>query len=392
MKTKTLLGLVAAFFLLSGTAFAFHAGGVAHCDGCHSMHNSADNPVFGTPNSQLLKGSDASSTCLDCHAGTGGYHVASDAGLNMNSGGDFYWMGAGAEYTGPPGWFGGPTVTSDNDNHGHNIIAANFGYAKDANPDNQFAPGGNYPAASLGCTSCHDPHGQVNGGTGGGNSTPAISASGSYGAGDPVGSIVGNYRLLGDVGYITDGVTFTNDVPIARANGSSGASVDYGQGMSEWCANCHVSFLVSSSASFKHPSGNTVKLGAFVGNYNSYVASGDFTGIEATAYDALVPIERAEGDRTLLDETSTFGADVNSNVMCLSCHRAHSSAFDNALRWDPTTEFVGHADVLNPLTTFVDGTAPGSHNAYYALGAKVDLTTTYGEWQRSLCNKCHVKD
>ena len=57
---------------LAGTAFAFHAGGVAHCDGCHSMHNSPENPVAGTPNSQLLKGTDASSTCLNCHAGSAG--------------------------------------------------------------------------------------------------------------------------------------------------------------------------------------------------------------------------------------------------------------------------------------------------------------------------------
>jgi hypothetical protein len=39
---------------LTGTAFAFHTGGVAHCDGCHSMHNSAENPVVGAPTGQLL--------------------------------------------------------------------------------------------------------------------------------------------------------------------------------------------------------------------------------------------------------------------------------------------------------------------------------------------------
>jgi hypothetical protein len=35
--------LVAAFaviFGLSTTSFAFHSGGVAECEGCHSMHNS----------------------------------------------------------------------------------------------------------------------------------------------------------------------------------------------------------------------------------------------------------------------------------------------------------------------------------------------------------------
>ena len=46
----------------AGTSFAFHGGGVAHCDGCHTMHGSADNPFGGAENSSLLQGSDASST------------------------------------------------------------------------------------------------------------------------------------------------------------------------------------------------------------------------------------------------------------------------------------------------------------------------------------------
>jgi hypothetical protein len=29
---------------------------------------------------------------------------------------------------------------------------------------------------------------------------------------------------------------------------------------------------------------------------------------------------------------------------------------------------------------------------YYANGAAVDVATKYGEYQRSLCNKCHAKD
>src|SRR5690349_25120913 len=60
---------------------AFHAGGVAACDGCHVMHNaqsgvakstaqtSAVAPWTNVTNSYLLQGTDQSSTCLICHSG-----------------------------------------------------------------------------------------------------------------------------------------------------------------------------------------------------------------------------------------------------------------------------------------------------------------------------------
>ena len=95
--TKLLIVVSAALLVLGlgGTALAFHEGGVAHCDGCHSMHNSADNPVEGTANGQLMKGSDASSTCLNCHAGAGSggsYHIFSADATVLSPGGDFFWL------------------------------------------------------------------------------------------------------------------------------------------------------------------------------------------------------------------------------------------------------------------------------------------------------------
>src|SRR5512141_318263 len=70
------------------TACAFHNGGVAACDGCHTMHNSSRNvpmtknarPV-DTGNAYLLLGTDPGSTCLFCHAGsspTDSYKVATN--------------------------------------------------------------------------------------------------------------------------------------------------------------------------------------------------------------------------------------------------------------------------------------------------------------------------
>ena len=368
MKTKMILALLTSFILLGGTAFAFHGGGVAHCDGCHSMHNTSDNARSGSATSpDLMKGSDASSTCLNCHNGVARYHVNSANGANVNQGGDFFWISDSAVHDQN---VRGNIVTYDPDNKGHNVIALDFGLTQDATLT--AAPGGVYPANTLGCTSCHDPHGQVNGGTA--NGTAAISVSGSYGAADPTdGSIHGNYRLLDDS---------IAAAPVATANSYDGKFVDYGTGMSGWCAGCHLDF---DTATNMHPTNVPVPV-----SYNKYVASGDFTGDVATAYDALVPFERGIDDGSLLDDQSTAGVSTgNEVVMCLSCHRAHASAFDNALRWDNTTEFLDHSAILNEATTtlMADGAIP-----YYKGGVAVDIATEYGPWQRQLCNKCHQQD
>ena len=74
---------------LSGYALAFHDGGVAHCDGCHSMHNGSGNARFVAAGPSLTNGSDASSTCLNCHNGNAGYHIASTDGSNKNERNNF---------------------------------------------------------------------------------------------------------------------------------------------------------------------------------------------------------------------------------------------------------------------------------------------------------------
>lgn len=380
MKKTYTLALAGAGLLtlaMGGNALAFHGGGVAHCDGCHSMHNSADNPrAGGAMSNDLMKGSDASSTCLNCHNGAGGYHIASANGANTNQGGDFFWLNTDYTYQVRAGVMG----SSLGDNHGHNIVAADFGFAADAT--NVTAPGGSMNANTLGCTSCHDPHGQVNGGTS--NGTAAISVSGSYGAADPIdGSIHGNYRLLGDAGYKQINVA----APVATSNGSNGAYVNYGTGMTGWCLSCHGSFNDNANM---HPTNVAVPA-----VYNSYKKTGDFTGTVDTAFDALVPFERGitDGSDLAMAANSTVGVeDGNDVVMCLSCHRAHASAFDNALRWDGyTSEYIAESGIFKTGGTAVDVMAAGAI-PYYAGGVAVDVAATYGEYQRSLCNKCHAKD
>jgi hypothetical protein len=377
MKAKHyfLAAAVGMFTLAAGSAMAFHGGGVAHCDGCHSMHASADNPVEGFENTTLLKGSDPSSTCLNCHDGAGGYHINSDDGSNINQGGDFYWVSN--PYTTV---VRGSTVTWGGDNAGHNVVAFDFGMVADPRPENSAAPGGTFSATNLGCTSCHDPHGQKLGGTAGGQLP--ISVSGSYGGVPDAGTMAGNYRLLGDSQYKYG--NFTYDAPIARANGSSGTTTRYASGMSEWCANCHGDYLSSPT---KHPVSQP--LNGQGANYNSYVATGDFTGTQATSWDPLVPFE---------DLTATTGADLDlastagpatgaaAQVMCLTCHRAHASAFNNAGRWDLEVDFIAEAAALTSADV------PATAVPYYGDNAAIDVATKYGHTQRSLCNKCHVQD
>ena len=51
-------------------------------------------------------------------------------------------------------------TVSEGDNHGHNVITPTYGIAQDATLNQ--APGGDFLSQYLGCTSCHDPHGDAN--------------------------------------------------------------------------------------------------------------------------------------------------------------------------------------------------------------------------------------
>ena len=156
------------------------------------------------------------------------------------------------------------------------------------------------------------------------------------------------------------------------------------QGMSEWCASCHGQYINNSQ---KHPSGNGEFLNGQAANYNSYVSTGDFTGVQATSFTALVQFEHQETDPAvlLLEVTSTAGPDSGNNVMCLTCHRAHASAFNNITRWDMEHELLaeGWPTAANLVAM---GAIPNAD--YYGR----DIATDFGAYQRSLCNKCHVQD
>lgn len=331
---------VAALAFMVTPALAFHDGGVASCRGCHTMHNSENgqliDPDSPNGNPYLLKDATASDMCLSCHATSrGAVFVADPMNPGNRPGGNFVFL----------------TEDNINDGHngnlnpilgyasGHNIVAPSKGVAAD--PVLTTAPGGTYPGSALGCSSCHDPHGNE------------------------------HFRLLYGVGHVEAGdYTFTEPAPEAVAqsyntNEANNAHTAYNGGMSAWCSNCHGNYH-DNSTQLVHPSGVAIG-GSIAQTYNLYAGTSNQTGGDAaTAYLAAVPFEDPANTTT-----STTGPTASSQVSCLTCHRAHATSAPNAARWD-----------FNVTLLADDG--------HYS-GAYV-IPNPYDAHQRSLCNKCHNKD
>jgi hypothetical protein len=396
---------------------------------------SAIAPFTNVTNAYLLQGTDQSSTCLMCHGAPAGsqYHIADFLGntatavnlatLNYTPGGDFSWVVLG-------------------ERNGHNVVAADFSMSADAlmttAAGGTFAPGSG--KAAFACSSCHDPHGRyrLQADTAGaisitGPSTVGVKLDpivdyGSYGAAPVAGAARGVYRILGGKGYApasNPAFPFPNDPPIAvaprtynQAEGTNEVVVAYGAGMSEWCQNCHTNVhldgYISGAAGLRHPAGS----GAFFRQvqadiYNKYVSSGDLSS-QYARYTSLVPFEvgigkeiQTGGSIAAADYARLAGGAMNtwvpgaadnalltastsSNVMCLSCHRAHGTGFASMTRWDNGKTFLA----LNRTRTAIEWTDK-TRAGYYgrsATATPAPTGTDIAMYQRSLCNKCHAKD
>ena len=436
--------LVAALltFGLYSTSNAFHSGGVAECEGCHTMHNSLDGAQMDTDMAQyqagpyLLQGTDQASACLNCHqhegdTGPSSYHISTAeadmptgiAPLQRTPGGDFGWIKKTYTFV-----VRNATLVNEGDRHGHNIIAADFSYNADATIT--AAPGGTYPASSLYCSSCHDPHGKLRRNDDGSLTTTGkpIRASGSYSnsVNPDANFAVGVYRLLGGNTYSPASMSganpFTVDPPATvapstynRTEGTTDTRVAYGKGMSEWCSNCHSSMLensyTSGMAGLTHPTGDAADLNAnasagILTNYTQYVKSGSVGGGAGSGYWSLVPVEEGAADHSVATYTGLKANAVNTglttvptdpNVNCLSCHRAHASGFASMLRFAHENEFMTILDTatgnaiyptLAQNAAVSQGLTPTEQQAaYYDRPA-----TKFAPFQRLLCNKCHAKD
>jgi predicted CXXCH cytochrome family protein len=408
-----LVAAVAALFGLSTASYAFHSGGVAECMGCHNMHE-ANGPA-------LMVGSDQSSTCLSCHehagdTGPSSYHISTaeadmPAGAppkQLTPGGDFGWLKKNYYFT-----IRGSANSDEGHTFGHNIIAADKNYVVD--PTNGTAPGGTFNSNNLMCNSCHDQHGQVrrlSDATFATTGAPIIG-SGSYGtsAVPAAGQAVGTYRLLrsslSDQSHAAGNPTFSNTPVVAfapstynRTEATTMTRVEYNSQMSAYCGSCHTD-MHSTAGILRHPAGSGLT-GGTLNNYNLYVKSGDLGGSSANSYNSLVPFEQGLAvtpanlatlqSNAVNNDTKLTGPEATGQVMCLSCHRAHATAWPKMTRWNNENEYMIKNGVYPGTDSTVSDIARGRTIAETMAGYYNKPIGQFASFQRVLCNKCHAKD
>jgi hypothetical protein len=224
---------------------------------------------------------------------------------------------------------------------GHSIVSPALGLAADSRWNR--APGGTFPSAALGCTSCHDPHGNA------------------------------GFRMLHGAGPVQNGTgTFLYPAPVAvglpttdpAAVESRTAHSAYISGMTRWCANCHGFYHDSGTATFEHPVDDVFDSGERR-RYEMYEGDAFPTsGNAASSYLPEVPFESAGATIA-----GTSGPGSNGRIHCLSCHRAHASSAPAAGRWD-----------FHAYRLAEDGVPSGSW----------PLPNPYADpGQGQLCRKCH---
>lgn len=429
LKVSLIITIFLAFVGFSSMALAFHSGGVADCDGCHTMHGVySGSSAVQTTQDYLLQGVTPSETCLACHgnAANSSYHIMTTGTLapgvppvNYTPGGDFAWLtksftlGSGAHWT---------LADEIGERHGHNIYAPTYQIQTDILFSQ--SPGGGsgaFQSKNLACTSCHDPHGKYR--RIGGDTSYTISNTGApiIGSGSYATSVVptttqavGVYRLLAGKNYTMNKGTLPiayPGVPIASApsayNPATGeatnqirvaygfaASADGKTSWGNWCGTCHGNML-NATGTHVHPVDVALSTGGEDAIYNSYVSTGIMTANVTNSFQSLVPfMENTDDIGTLKTHASSTGGYNNGpgatdQVSCLSCHRAHASGFSSMMRWDMVeNEFITDGSPQWKIATARGNTsASESVAAYYGKPA-----TLFGAYQRSLCNKCHAKD
>jgi predicted CXXCH cytochrome family protein len=142
--------------------------------------------------------------------------------------------------------------------------------------------------------------------------------------------------------------------------------------------------------------------GPIQANYNSYVKTGNMTGSNLNSYLSLVPFEEglgytpanittlkshAQTDDSALQGPGGGTVPATATIMCLSCHRAHASAWPEMLKWNP------EATTITSAGAYPTGNSGLGYSATEASKAYNDYNVTkFSAYQRQLCNKCHAKD
>jgi hypothetical protein len=192
------------------------------------------------------------------------------------------------------------------------------GYERDLDPSKT----GYSRSRPLGCAGSNGCHGDRN------IKDPFEALMGAHHAVDsPVDgkTTARSYRYLANTGLI-NGVVGLEDEDWEMTHSPSDHN-EYTSSINEFCASCHGDLHGSKAGKgspwFRHPTGVVLPKG------------GEYVGYQTYSTDA--PVGREKVPEAPSDKVSP-GQD---EVVCLSCHRAHSGPYASMLRWDYDAMFAG---------------------------------------------------
>lgn len=163
----------------------------------------------------------------------------------------------------------------------------------------------------------------------------------------------------------------------------------YQGGFSSFCSACHGDFHGTQTTEggtdnaqtagvwLKHPTNllmeqpvSTRKYG--INTYKAAVTNAQGTNPNPVGYDWKYPLVKADADfsvkSTVAAATDPLTLSGSDRLMCLTCHKAHASKYENMTRWDTNA----HAFIANGATDHEGETSTGDNPAYG-------------------CGKCHQK-
>ncbi|UCH45129.1 MAG: hypothetical protein JSV11_00020, partial [Nitrospiraceae bacterium] len=316
------------------------------CYTCHTMHNSQNgSPVvsltYGTETTDakafLLVGS-----CMGCHAqgtannietlGTSDIPQVYHTDTTDLAAGNFRYILGGSS-----------------DNKGHNIVDFGEADSKIQPPGRRHDINGIANFTCAGTMGCHGIRGSSLGGIEGMSGAHHNNAGPELSTADTVAN---SYRFLSAVkGYENNGANIWENLNSTNHNEYFGATTPMSftgctsqschdasdnarpqnNTMSGFCATCHGYFHLLDSGGregvgddinspfIRHPTDVILPTGTPDTEYETY-----------TTYNVVAPVARTSVPSSM-SATVTPGTDV---VMCLSCHGAHATNYDDMLRWD----------------------------------------------------------
>ncbi|MEW5949638.1 MAG: cytochrome c3 family protein [Thermodesulfobacteriota bacterium] len=339
-KTGCLAVLLSAFLALIPVGYAL-ATVSGQCVNCHTMHNSQGGTEMQLKDGETsAQGALVRGSCVGCH----GQSPSGTSNIITNI--PQVWHAAATDLAG--GNF--KYVVSTGDTYGHNV----------ENVDTQDATLGNTPpgyaaaydpastdystasrltcAGQNGCHGNRDTSDQFGAVSGAHHASDAVLKFGGIVEASQGASVATSYRFLYKVKGAEDS-DWQNTVSATDHNEYKGAIYAARTSMawadvdtiSELCSECHGNFHMSGSSGIgtaspwlRHPT-------------DVLVPSSDEYASILTTYNTTVPVARA----TIPNAASGTVAAGTDIVMCLSCHRAHGSAYVDILRWTYSDMEVG---------------------------------------------------